>query len=68
LSDDGSFRQIGSLAGKAVYDERRELTSFSPSKCWWGARGSLADSVVRSHYSVMVNRGGPTGGATTRRP
>src|SRR3989442_9282341 len=32
LLDDGSFREIGSLAGKGDYDETGHIKGYSPSK------------------------------------
>ncbi|SFI08735.1 acyl-CoA carboxylase subunit beta [Albimonas pacifica] len=36
LCDPGSFREIGSVAGKAEYDEAGRLTGFSPSNFLFG--------------------------------
>lgn len=38
--DPGSFREIGSIAGNAVYDEAGALADFTPANCVFG-RGSV---------------------------
>lgn len=36
LVDDGSFHEVGAIAGRAEYDARGELESFTPSNCVMG--------------------------------
>ena len=46
LCDPGSFREIGSVAGKAEYDDAGRLTGFSPSNFLFG-RGRIDGSRPR---------------------
>lgn len=36
LADPGSFHEIGTIAGKASYDDAGRLTGLMPSNCVWG--------------------------------
>lgn len=36
LADPGSFREVGTIAGKASYDEKGRLVELTPSNCVWG--------------------------------
>ncbi|MFT3926809.1 MAG: carboxyl transferase domain-containing protein [Myxococcales bacterium] len=62
LCDGGSFRELGSLAGKAVYDERRELQSFSPSNLLVG-RARLGGRAIALSADDFTVRGGAADGA-----
>src|SRR3954453_14881065 len=40
LLDSGTFKEIGSIAGKAWYDDKGNITEFMPGNCVFG-RGLL---------------------------
>jgi acetyl-CoA carboxylase carboxyltransferase component len=62
LLDAGSFREIGSLAGKAVYDEAGRLTSLTPSNFVTG-RGLIEGRRVVVGCDDFTVRGGAADGA-----
>ncbi|MDB4977351.1 MAG: putative biotin dependent acyl-CoA carboxylase [Myxococcaceae bacterium] len=62
LADGGSFREIGSLAGKAKYSEAGELESFQPSNLLVGRARIEGRPVVFSADDFTV-RGGAADGA-----
>jgi acetyl-CoA carboxylase carboxyltransferase component len=62
LADGGSFREIGSIAGKAKYAETGELESFSPSNLLVGRARIDGRPVVFSADDFTV-RGGAADGA-----
>jgi hypothetical protein len=41
LADGGSFREVGSIAGKAKYNEERELETFSPTNLFGASHHDL---------------------------
>lgn len=55
--DEGSFREIGSITGKAVYDENGELTDFAPANCVFG-RGGVAGRRIAIVADDFTVRGG----------
>ncbi len=57
LVDDGSFHEIGEIAGKAEYDEQGELRNFTPANCVFG-RARLAGRPVVVAGDDFTVRGG----------
>jgi acetyl-CoA carboxylase carboxyltransferase component len=57
LLDGGAFREIGSIAGKARYDEQGQLESFAPSNLLVG-RGQLDGRPVVISADDFTVRGG----------
>jgi propionyl-CoA carboxylase beta chain len=57
LLDDGSFREIGKLAGKGQYDENGDLKAFSPTNFIFG-RGDIAGRPVVATADDFTVRGG----------
>ena len=62
LADGGSFREVGSLAGKAKYNEEGELETFAPSNLLVGRARIEGRTVVFSADDFTV-RGGAADGA-----
>ena len=62
LLDPGSFREVGSLAGKVRYDERGEIESYTPSNFVTG-RGALDGRPVVIGCDDFTVRGGAADGA-----
>jgi acetyl-CoA carboxylase carboxyltransferase component len=62
LLDAGSFREIGSIAGKASYDESGSLTAFTPANMVTG-RGCIDDRPVVIAGDDFTVRGGANDGA-----
>jgi acetyl-CoA carboxylase carboxyltransferase component len=62
LADGGSFREVGSIAGKAKYNDERELESFSPSNLLVGRARIDGRTVVISGDDFTV-RGGAADGS-----
>ena len=57
LLDPGSFSEVGSIAGSAVYDEAGELADFTPANCVFG-RGSIEGRRVAVVGDDFTVRGG----------
>ena len=57
LLDDGSFHEIGAIAGKGVYDDNGELESFRPSNSIFG-RGRIDGRPVVIAGDDFTVRGG----------
>ncbi|MGH7388018.1 MAG: acyl-CoA carboxylase subunit beta [Candidatus Rokuibacteriota bacterium] len=57
LVDPGSFHEIGKIAGKAAYDERNDLESFTPSNFVFG-RAQVAGRPVVVGGDDFTVRGG----------
>jgi propionyl-CoA carboxylase beta chain len=66
LVDPGSFREIGKIAGKGVYDEAGELTGLSPSNLIFGRANIEGRPVVASADDFTV-RGGAADAAIHRK-
>lgn len=62
LLDPGSFREVGSIAGRASYDEAGGLLAFSPASLVIG-RGAIAGREVVVGADDFTIRGGSTEGA-----
>jgi acetyl-CoA carboxylase carboxyltransferase component len=62
LLDPGSFREVGSLAGKVVYDEQGKLVSMTPSNFVTG-RGRIDGRPVILGCDDFTVRGGASDGA-----
>jgi acetyl-CoA carboxylase carboxyltransferase component len=62
LCDSGWFREVGSIAGKARYDEQGELVDFSPSNLLVG-RGRIDGRTVALSADDFTVRGGAADGA-----
>src|SRR5688572_11445856 len=61
LLDPGSFREIGSVSGKASYDEAGNITGFTPSNLVMG-RGTLDGRPVVVTSDDFTVRGGSSDG------
>src|SRR5688572_11317645 len=61
LLDPGSFREIGSIAGKAKYDDAGNMTAFMPSNLVMG-RGTLDGRPVVVTSDDFTVRGGSSDG------
>lgn len=57
LLDEGSFREVGKLAGKGHYDDEGDLTDFSPTNFIFG-RGDIAGRPVVASADDFTVRGG----------
>ena len=57
LLDDGSFREIGKIAGKGTYDAKGDLKDFAPSNFIFG-RGGVAGRPVVATADDFTVRGG----------
>lgn len=66
LTDSGSFREIGALAGKAAYNENGELSDFAPSNFIFGRANIDARPVVATADDFTV-RGGAADAAIIRK-
>src|SRR3989442_10921633 len=62
LLDDGSFREIGSLAGKVDYDEKGQIKGYTPSNFITG-RGTIDGRPVIIGCDDFTVRGGAADGA-----
>jgi len=62
LLDDGSFREIGSLAGKVVYNDDGQIESYTPSNFVTG-RGTIDGRRVVIGCDDFTVRGGAADGA-----
>lgn len=67
LLDDGSFFEIGELAGNGEYDENRNLVGFTPSPFVTGI-GRIDNRLVAVAGEDFTIRGGTAGGPPRRRP
>jgi acetyl-CoA carboxylase carboxyltransferase component len=63
LLDPGSFREIGSVAGKASYDESGGITRFAPSNLVMGKGTIQGRPVVVTSDDFTVRGGSSDGGA-----
>ena len=61
LLDPGSFREVGSIAGKASYDEAGNITAFTPAQLVMG-RGTLDGKPVVVAGDDFTVRGGSAEG------
>lgn len=66
LLDKNSFREIGKIAGRGAYDDKGELTDFSPSNFIFG-RGRINGSVVVASADDFTVRGGAADAAIHRK-
>ncbi len=66
LLDDGSFREIGKLAGNGEYDAKGKLKSVSPSNFIFG-RGDIAARPVVATADDFTVRGGAADAAIHRK-
>src|SRR2546426_9508939 len=62
LLDDGSFREIGSLAGKVEYDDTGQIKGYTPSNFITG-RGTINGRPVIVGCDDFTVRGGAADGA-----
>lgn len=67
LLDPGSFLEIGSIAGKASYDARGNITGFIPANCVFG-RGTLDGRPVVVAGDDFTLRGGSADAAIKGKP
>ena len=63
LLDPGSFREVGSVAGKASYDDAGDITSFMPSNLVMG-RGTIDGRPVVVTSDDFTVRGGSSDGGS----
>lgn len=66
LLDDGSFREIGKIAGRGAYDEKGELAEFMASNFIFG-RGSVDGRPVVASADDFTVRGGAADAALHRK-
>lgn len=66
LLDKNSFREIGKIAGRGAYDDKGELTDFSPSNFIFG-RGRINGSPVVASADDFTVRGGAADAAIHRK-
>jgi len=66
LLDDGSFREIGKIAGKGVYNEIGDLENFTPSNFIFG-RGDIDGRPVVATGDDFTVRGGAADAAIHRK-
>jgi acetyl-CoA carboxylase carboxyltransferase component len=66
LLDNGSFREIGKIAGKGAYDDAGALTDFSPSNFIFG-RGRINGEAVVASADDFTVRGGAADAAIHRK-
>jgi propionyl-CoA carboxylase beta chain len=66
LLDDGSFREIGKIAGRGTYDAEGELEDFSPSNFIFG-RGRVNQQPVVASADDFTVRGGAADAAIHRK-
>jgi propionyl-CoA carboxylase beta chain len=57
LLDEGSFREVGKLAGKGHYDDKGDLADFSPTNFIFG-RGDIAGRPIVASADDFTVRGG----------
>lgn len=62
LVDEGSFREVGGLAGSGLYDDKGELTGFTPSNLLMG-RARIAGRPAVVMGDDFTVRGGANDGA-----
>jgi len=67
LLDAGSFKEIGSIAGKAGYDAQGNITSFTPGNCVFG-RGLLDGRPVVVAGDDFTLRGGSADASIKGKP
>jgi acetyl-CoA carboxylase carboxyltransferase component len=67
LLDPGSFRETGTIAGRAEYDENGELASFAPANCVFG-RGTLDGRPVIVVGDDFTVRGGSADATIREKP
>ena len=66
LLDPDSFREIGKIAGRGVYDDAGDLTAFTPSNFIFG-RGRINGEPVVASADVFTVRGGAADAAIHRK-
>lgn len=57
LLDSGSFREVGSITGRAEYDEAGNLIDFTPANCLFG-RGKIEGRTIAVVADDFTVRGG----------
>src|SRR3984957_9047364 len=67
LLDAGTFQEIGSIAGKAWYDAKGNITEFMPGNCVFG-RGKLAGRPVVAAGDDFTLRGGSADASIKGKP
>jgi acetyl-CoA carboxylase carboxyltransferase component len=67
LLDPGSFQEIGSIAGKASYDAKGNITAFTPANCVFG-RGTIDGRPVVVAGDDFTLRGGSADAAIKGKP
>jgi acetyl-CoA carboxylase carboxyltransferase component len=67
LLDPGTFREIGSVAGKASYDASGTITAFTPANCVFG-RGTLDGRPVVVAGDDFTLRGGSADASIKGKP
>ena len=66
ILDDGSFREIGKIAGRGVYDDQGDLEGFQPSNFIFG-RGRINNAPVVASADDFTVRGGAADAAIHRK-
>jgi acetyl-CoA carboxylase carboxyltransferase component len=67
LLDGGTFKEIGSISGKASYDDRGTITAFTPANCVFG-RGLLDGRPVVVAGDDFTLRGGSADASIKGKP
>ena len=67
MLDEGSFHEIGAIAGRAEYDERNNLKAFTPSNCVMG-RGLVDGRPVVIVGDDFTVRGGSADATIKQKP
>ncbi|MCU1504557.1 MAG: biotin dependent acyl-CoA carboxylase [Ilumatobacteraceae bacterium] len=68
LCDDGSFAEVGSLAGRGEYDEAGNLVGFTPSNLVFGQAAIDDRPVVVTGYDFTVRGGAADASVGAKRP
>ena len=67
MLDPGTFKEIGSIAGKASYDENGNITAFTPGNCVFG-RGKVDGRPVVIAGDDFTLRGGSADASIKGKP
>jgi acetyl-CoA carboxylase carboxyltransferase component len=67
LLDPGTFKEIGSIAGKATYDDKGNITEFMPGNCVFG-RGTVDGRPVVVAGDDFTLRGGSADASIKGKP
>src|SRR3984957_17542943 len=67
LLDPGTFKEVGSIAGKAWYDDKGEITEFMPGNCVFG-RGTIDGRPVVVAGDDFTLRGGSADASIKGKP